>query len=492
MKFNELNLNEDLLKGIDELGFEKCTEVQERTFKHTLNFRDVCVQSQTGTGKTATFLISAFQNILTNEKFAGKKALILAPTRELAIQIEEEAKKIGKHLNLKTGCFYGGVSYNKQEKSLIDGVDIIIGTPGRLFDFMSSGKMKVNDVTTLIIDEADRLLDMGFLPDIKKILKKLPDYRNRHTMLFSATLSLQSRNIAWEHMNDPEMIEIAPEEITVTKIKQVLFHVSKHEKMNLLLGILKRENPKNVLIFTNMKHSAVEVSQRLNINGITSSYLTGDLPQSKRLRTIDDFKNGKIKILVATDVAGRGIHIEDLELVINYQLPEHSENYVHRIGRTARAGKTGKAISLACEKFIQCLEPIEHYIEMEIPIGFADENMYIEDKSERTFFNSDNKRKTSRSKTEKRAIDRANGYHNQSHKKGIGRNIQVKKHPKNKLKRPTANSTPEERIAYYKQKYGDNFVLNQSKKTEQSMKKIVTKKVQQKSFISRILSLFKK
>jgi ATP-dependent RNA helicase RhlB len=381
MKFEEFNLDEKLLQGLTEAGYIECMPVQEQTLKHTLSSTDVAVQSQTGTGKTAAFLISVLQ-LFKNGTSGDKKTLIVVPTRELAVQIEEEAKLLAKHLDISIASIFGGTGYKKQEDLIAKGVDIIIGTPGRLIDFGKSGKIKFNEIGTLIIDEADRMFDMGFIPDLRWMIRKMPPRENRMTMLFSATLNSRVRELAWEYMHDPAEVEIAPDSITVDEINQVLYHVAREEKLKLLLGILKKENPSTAVVFINTKQKAVELSKRLNHNGYRSSYLMGDMPQKKRLSTIDRVKSGDIKLLVATDVAARGLHINDLEMVFNYDLPEDCENYVHRIGRTARAGKTGKAVSLACEKYVLGLPAIEEYIKMKIPVAWAEEELFVEDTSE--------------------------------------------------------------------------------------------------------------
>jgi ATP-dependent RNA helicase RhlB len=381
MKFSELNLDERLLKAIEEAGFTECFPVQEETFRRTLQGRDVTVQSQTGSGKTAAFLITIFQHLIGTEKFKGKKALVIVPTRELATQIEEDAEKLVKYLPLKIGSFYGGIGYAKQEELLRDGVDVIIGTPGRLIDFSKQKKMDLSKVGILVIDEADRLFDMGFLPDLRKLLRKMPPAEERLSMLLSATLSLRVGTLSWEYMNGAEEIQITPENVTVETITQRLYHVSSVEKLRLLIGLLEREKPKNAIIFTNTKHTAEELSKRLALNGYKSQFIIGDLPQKKRLRVIDDFKEGLVSFLVATDVAARGLHVEDLDMVVNYDVPEDSENYVHRIGRTARVGKSGKAVMLACEKFVFGLEAIEKFIGIKIPVESFDESMFGVDKS---------------------------------------------------------------------------------------------------------------
>jgi ATP-dependent RNA helicase RhlB len=342
---------------------------------------DVAVQSQTGTGKTAAFLVTLFENMLSGETPKWRKALIIVPTRELAVQIEGEARLLNRHLGFSIGCFYGGVGYVDQESLLKKGVDIVIGTPGRLLDLSEKGHLKLKEVGFLVIDEADRLFDMGFLPDIKKLLQKITAPRARQSMLFSATLNRISRKIAADYLNRPVFIELTPEQLTVDTITQELYHVKSHIKPNLLLGILEKEKPRTALIFVNMRHSAFKLAKKLDRNGYRCRHLSGDLPQSRRLKIIEDFMAGKFSFLVATDVAARGLHIDGLEMVMNYDLPQDSENYVHRIGRTARAGNSGKAVSFACEKFGEHLYTIESFIGMKIPVKTAGVEMFATDKS---------------------------------------------------------------------------------------------------------------
>jgi len=380
MTFSELNLVEGLRQGIDEAGFVDCTAVQELTFKETFQGRDVLVQSQTGTGKTAAFLITIFQ-LFSTQPERTRKALVIVPTRELAVQVEDEANLLGGHLSFRIGSIYGGVGYNKQERLIADGVDLLVGTPGRLLDLAQSGKLKFGIFDTLVIDEADRMFDMGFYPDVRQILSGMPDRMSRLTMLFSATLSTRVRNLAWDHMNSPAEIEIEPEHVTVEEITQELYHVTGVDKVSLLLGVMKKEQPRNALIFANTKYTVVELAKRLSYNGYPTEFIMGDLPQRQRLSLISGIKSGSIKFLVATDVAARGLHIEGLDLVVNYDLPEDFEVYVHRIGRTARAGKTGKAISFACERYVYGLPAIESFIGMKIPVSWASDEMYEEDKS---------------------------------------------------------------------------------------------------------------
>jgi ATP-dependent RNA helicase RhlB len=381
MEFQELNLHPDLQKGIDEAGFTTCMPVQEMVFAHSLSGQDIYAQSQTGTGKTAAFLISIMQRIMTVSELRAKKVLILAPTRELAAQTENEAKKLGKYLSISAGAFYGGVSYGPQVDMLRDDVQIIVGTPGRIIDLLQQGKMLLKEVGFLVIDEADRMFDMGFIDDLRKLLRYLPKAQERQTYLFSATLGLRVKDLAWEYMVNPQEISIEPEKVTVELVTQELYHVGSHEKMSLLLGLLEREKPASCLIFCNQKFMVEELARRLKVNGYDCEFIMGDLPQAKRLEVIDRLKAGEIRMLVATDVAARGLDIAALELVINYDVPEDAESYVHRIGRTARAGKAGKAITLACEKFVYGLYSIEKYLGDKIPVMPFEESLLLEDRS---------------------------------------------------------------------------------------------------------------
>ncbi|MBQ4331230.1 MAG: DEAD/DEAH box helicase, partial [Spirochaetaceae bacterium] len=332
-------------------------------------------------GKTAAFLISIIQQLLARSDVAGKKALVMVPTRELAVQVEEEARTLISGTSLKTGSFYGGVGYNKQTAMLKERVDIIIGTPGRVIDLQESGTMDLSQVAFLVVDEADRMFDMGFYPDLRKLIKVLPKTQDRQTMLFSATLNTYVKNLAWEYTVDPVEITIEAQQITVEEIDQQLLHVSSDAKMRLLLGILQSEKPESVIVFCNTKRSCEVVAKRLQHNGIESEFIIGDLPQSKRLQVLDSFKSGSLKCLVATDVAARGIDVDDLAMVVNYDLPNESENYVHRIGRTARAGKSGKAYTFCSEQDVYNLVPIERYLGYSIPSSVAYEDMMVEDKS---------------------------------------------------------------------------------------------------------------
>jgi ATP-dependent RNA helicase RhlB len=381
MEFSEFNLDPDLQRGIAEMGYVTCMPVQEQVLSSAFGGQDLYVQSQTGTGKTAAYLIVIFQRLLSEPLIKGKKAIIMVPTRELAVQVEEEAKQLGKYLPFVVGSFYGGVGYGQQQQLLRENAQILVGTPGRVLDLNSSGYMNLMDIAFLVLDEADRMFDMGFYPDLRKLIKVVPPADKRQTMLFSATLNAWVKNLAWEYTRSPREIEIKPETVTVDEVDQILYHVHSDDKMKFLLGILERENPESAIIFCNTKKYTEIIAKRMDINGIDCEFIMGDLPQSRRLKIIEDLKAGKTRFLVATDVAARGLDIDDLAMVINYDLPTEAENYVHRIGRTARAGKTGKAVSLVSEQDVYELPAIERYIGKKIPSAFADESLLGEDKS---------------------------------------------------------------------------------------------------------------
>ena len=382
-KFEEFNLPSPVLSGLKDAGFTYCTPIQAQTLPVLLTGRDVAGQAQTGTGKTAAFLVTVLTRLLSNdEKRNGlASAIIIAPTRELSRQIYEEAGTIARHTGLSLVQVVGGVDYQKQAEILRRGTDIVICTPGRIIDYHKQGIFKTNGIKALVIDEADRLLDLGFAKDMRYILRKLPPYEKRQSMLFSATLSYRVMELTYEYMNLPEFIAVTPETVTVEGIEQQLYHVGSDKKFSLLLGLLKREEWGRALIFVNTKVGVDHLTHRLKGNGWPAEGITGDLPQRKRFRLMEQFKKGQLKILVATDVASRGIHVEDISHVINYDLPQDSENYVHRIGRTARAGKSGRALSLACERYVFHLEPLEERLGYKIPVVWPEDDWYIEDQS---------------------------------------------------------------------------------------------------------------
>jgi len=383
--FAEFDLSEEILKGIENAGFTRCTPIQELALPITLAGEDIAAQAQTGTGKTAAFLITLFQHLLKmyRRKPGMPSALILAPTRELALQIYQDGQVLGKYTGLKMVAVFGGIDYQKQASQLREGVDIVIATPGRLIDYMKQKAFIPERIKILVVDEADRMFDMGFIKDLRYILRRLPSYDQRQSMLFSATLSSRVLELTYEYMNLPKEIYVTPDEITVETVEQALFHVAKHEKLRLLLGVLKKEPWERVLIFANTKATVEWLSAKLKGNGYPVKGLSGNLNQRQRLKIINQFKSGDLKILVATDVASRGLHVEEISHVINYDLPHDREDYIHRIGRTARAGMSGKAISLACEEYVYSLEAIEEYIGEKIPVVWPEEDWLLPDKSGR-------------------------------------------------------------------------------------------------------------
>lgn len=487
MKFTEFSLHESLLQGIEGAGYVDCTPVQEQVLKSSLEGRDLYVQSQTGTGKTAAYLTSVIQELLTRGESAGKKALVMVPTRELAVQVQEEAQKLAKFTSLKCASFYGGVGYDKQVASLKKGVDIMIGTPGRVIDLNHGNQMDLSSVAFLVIDEADRMFDMGFYPDLRTLIKVLPSSEQRQTMLFSATLNSYVKNLAWEYTRNPAEITIAAENITVDEIAQELFHVSSDDKMKLLLGIISHEKPESLIVFCNTKKSCEIVAKRLKMNGFESEFIIGDLPQKKRLTIMDKFKAGAIKCLVATDVAARGIDVNDLAMVINYDLPNEAENYVHRIGRTARAGKSGKAFTFCSEQDVYSLPPIERYIEKSIPSCVADESMFAEDKSAGVYIKLDSyhedyndKSEFGRRRTAEYNRKNGNSDRRRSSKKGSGRYSSRNEEAKKEYKRDRrvyidedklASMSTEERMKIYKEKYASFASGSSSNKQKISTKK---------------------
>ncbi|MCU0558620.1 MAG: DEAD/DEAH box helicase [Desulfobacterales bacterium] len=384
-RFDDFGLPGEVLAGLKDAGFEYCTPIQAQALPVLLQGRDVAGQAQTGTGKTAAFLVTVLSRLLAvPERKSGRpQALIMAPTRELSRQIYEEALALGRHTDISFLEVVGGIDYREQADSLSKGVDIVIGTPGRIIDYYKQGVFKTQDIKFLVIDEADRLLDLGFEKDMRFILRKLPHFEKRQSMLFSATLSHRVLELTYEFMNLPEFIAVTPETVAVEGIEQSLFHIEKVRKFSLLLGILKREEWSRILIFVNMKMAAERLARKLKANGLPAEGITGDLPQRKRFQLMERFKSGHLKILVATDVASRGIHVEDISHVVNYDLPQDAENYVHRIGRTARAGKSGKSISFACEEYVYHLEPLEEMLGYKIPVVWPEEDWFAEDRSPR-------------------------------------------------------------------------------------------------------------
>ena len=373
LRFDSLPLHESVLAGVREAGFEFCTPIQASALPISLEQHDVAGQAQTGTGKTAAFLIAAFQRVLLQPAPEGEKRqpriFALAPTRELAVQIAKDAEVLGRHTGLSMGLAYGGTDYDKQRKTLEDGVDVLIGTPGRIIDYFKQGVFKLDRVEVAILDEADRMFDLGFIKDIRYLLRRLPPPEKRLNLLFSATLSHRVMELAYEHMNEPELIRIEPDKVTADRVRQAIFFPANEDKLPLLVGLIREMGAGRIMIFVNMKRDAERVEQVLQANGINASAISGDVPQKKRLRMLMDFQAGELQVLIGTDVASRGLHVPDVQYVINYDLPQDAEDYVHRIGRTARAGAAGDAISFGCETYVVSLPDIEDYIGHKIPVA---------------------------------------------------------------------------------------------------------------------------
>ncbi|HUF91493.1 MAG TPA: DEAD/DEAH box helicase [Candidatus Limnocylindria bacterium] len=381
MDFGSLDLPPEVMQGIREAGFLTATPIQEAALPLALKGKDVAGQSQTGTGKTAAFLIAAFTRLLRSPSpppgESAPRVLVIAPTRELVVQIESDAHLLGRFTGLRTLAVYGGIDYNKQREALAAGCDILVGTPGRLIDYLKQRIWSTRRVDVLVIDEADRMFDMGFIADLRFILRRLPPPDRRQSFLFSATLSFRVLELTWEFMNNPAQITIMPQQKTAERVEQTLYHVGREEKFPLLLGLLRREASERILIFSNTREEARRLEDRLTRNGWEARALTGDVDQKRRLRILNDFKEGLLPVLVATDVASRGLHIEAVTHVINWDLPQDAEDYVHRIGRTARAGAGGKAVGLVDESSALQLEAIEKFIGQKIPVEWAADDLFV-------------------------------------------------------------------------------------------------------------------
>ncbi len=374
ISFTQLHLPDALARGIADAGFERCTPIQAQTLPRSLTGFDIAGQAQTGTGKTAAFLVALYSKLLRNESPPDRqvnhpRALIIAPTRELAVQIHKDAEILGQYTGLTLGLAFGGVDYEKQRRILEQGVDVLIGTPGRLIDFYKQRVFDLRSIQVVVLDEADRMFDLGFIADIRYIMRRLPPPAERLNLLFSATLAQRVLELAFEHMNDPELVRIEPDKMTVDRVRQIIYYPSMDEKPRLLVGLLRQMDPHRTMIFVNTRRGADELETLLRVNGLDAEAISGDVPQSKRLRMIRDFLSGELAILIGTDVASRGLHIPDVSHVFNYDLPQDPADYVHRIGRTARAGAEGDAISFGCEDYVVSLPDIEDYIARKIPVA---------------------------------------------------------------------------------------------------------------------------
>ena len=379
--FDELGLPPALLQATNELGFTHCTEIQALTLPVITRGQDIAAQAQTGTGKTAAFILGAFTRLQANngddsgadQPSNHPRMIVIAPTRELAIQIGKDAEALGKHTGLRIATVYGGIDYEKQRKQLADGVDVVIGTPGRLIDYFKQKVFNLKAIEIAVLDEADRMFDLGFINDIRFLLRRMPPPEERLSMLFSATLSHRVMELAYEHMNNPVEIKTESTGVTADGVKQLMYQPATDEKIALLLGLFQQMQPIRSIVFVNTKRVAEYVEGFLLGNDIACGTLSGDVRQNKRQRILSDFTAGKLPVLIATDVAARGLHIDDVTHVFNYDLPQQAEDYVHRIGRTARAGSQGVAVSFACEEYSFSLPEIQEFI------GQSIENMPITD-----------------------------------------------------------------------------------------------------------------
>ncbi|HKJ50438.1 MAG TPA: DEAD/DEAH box helicase [Gammaproteobacteria bacterium] len=370
-KFSSLELDQRLLDALERLEFHYCTPIQADSLPLLLAGKDIAGQAQTGTGKTLAFLLACAQRLLTSAlppTEPGKpRVLILAPTRELAIQIHKDADKLFRDLPLKLAICYGGKAYEQQKRQFDEPVDVLIGTPGRLIDFLKQHLYNFKSIEVMVLDEADRMFDMGFIADVRFMLRRLPPPEKRLNMLWSATMAQKVMELAYEHMNEAQLIKIDADTPAVERIVQTVYHPANQEKIPLLLGLLKKIQPQRAIIFANTKYATIKIWEYLQGNGLSAAIISGDIHQNKRESLLKRFHDGEYSILVATDVASRGLHIPDVTHVFNYDLPELGEDYVHRIGRTARAGKSGAAISFACEDHAMNLIDIEAYTRKSIP-----------------------------------------------------------------------------------------------------------------------------
>ena len=381
LRFSQLSLTEPVRQGLTNAGFVHCTLIQALTLPVALQGYDVAGQAQTGTGKTAAFLLVLFERLIKSQATADRRhprALVLAPTRELALQIHKDALLLGSETGLKLGLAYGGVDYEKQRQTLEAGVDILIGTPGRMIDYFKQNVFKLSQIEVMVLDEADRMFDLGFIKDIRYVLRRLPPRDQRQCLLFSATLSHRVLELAYEHMNEPELLKVETEHVTVESVNQTVFYPANDEKARLLAGLLKRFEGGRIMVFTNTRAATDRIERSLKANGFHVAAISGQVPQKTRQNLLRKFHDGEIPILIATDVAARGLHIPDVTHVINYDLPQDAPDYVHRIGRTARLGAKGEAISFACENYAFHLPEIEEFIGYAIPIKQVDKSLLVE------------------------------------------------------------------------------------------------------------------
>ncbi|QFY91134.1 DEAD/DEAH box helicase [Magnetovirga frankeli] len=369
--FDSFGLKTEINNGLRDAGFDLCTPIQALAIPLALQGKDLAGQAQTGTGKTAAFMLPLLERLLSVEAKGNNqpRALIVAPTRELVFQIHKDAELLGRHTGLRIGVVFGGADYDRQREMVSAGLDILIGTPGRLIDFFKQHIYNLKSIEVLVLDEADRMFDLGFIKDIRYLLRRMPPPQERLGMLFSATLSYRVKELAYEHMNNPQDVIVETDSITADRIQETAYMVANEEKIPLLLGLMQHKGMSRTIVFVNTKRVADRVWGFLEGNGFPTAILSGDVPQKKRMSLLKKFQDGEVAVLVATDVAARGLHIPAVSHVINYDLPEDSEDYVHRIGRTARAGASGDAISFVCETYAFSLPEIEDYVQHKIPVN---------------------------------------------------------------------------------------------------------------------------
>lgn len=377
--FSSFDLPDVLRRGVAGTGFTACTPIQAATLPLMLAGQDVAGQAQTGTGKTAAFLLATMNRLIMvpahpKRRLNQPRAIILAPTRELAIQIHKDAVSLGKYADLSVGVVYGGAGYESQRALFESGLDILIGTPGRIIDYFKQHVFDLKAVQVVVLDEADRMFDLGFIKDIRYLLRQMPSPDKRLGLLFSATLSFRVTELAYEHMNNPQLVKIESTRVTADNVSQIVYHTASDEKVAALIGLLKHMDPTRTIVFVNTKRAADQVWGALEANGFETAVLSGDVPQAKRMALLARFQAGELPVLVATDVAARGLHIPAISHVFNFDLPQDAEDYVHRIGRTARAGASGDAISFACEEYAFSLPDIEKYIGHKIAVGRIDDD----------------------------------------------------------------------------------------------------------------------
>lgn len=518
MLFSDLKIHEKIENKLKERQFEEPTPVQQATIPLALDQKDIIGCAKTGSGKTLAFLIPVFDNLyqlldnsqldssaapedeqLDKNEQHNPKVLVLAPTRELVLQIAEEAKWLAAGENVQVAAIFGGTGYESQKKQLKRGVDVIVATPGRLLDFMGSKDVSLGQVSRVVLDEADRMLDMGFIDDVKKILAKTA--KKKQTALFSATVNYSALYSVWEHMNDPEEVLINPELIDHKKISQKMYHLGQKEKMPYLIQMLEQIDADPVIIFTNTRNFVASLVENLNYHSIPAEGLSSVVTQKKRIKILENFKQKKFRVLVATDVASRGLHIEDVAMVVNYDIPQDPESYVHRIGRTARAGKTGEAVSICSEVDYESLERLESYLQYTIPVEHPDERIIenldfvriVKVKGEYNDRNARNDRRDNRGRGQSdgrrdRQTTRKEPHDNRSQSRRQANNETISKHrPHNKSKSESHQKRPNRNH----RKEDKREPVYSAEQVAHAVKKVKTS-TESKGFFSRIFSFFKR